>query len=99
MVTAKTFRKVTNITAAGGGSSERVVIKLTVQVENTDFDPIGESDPVHASTSCITTLTYNHHPFKPLFVYAEGRGACLKDKSSALSKQSFKCFDFDTASV
>ena len=41
MVTAKTFRKVTTITAAGGGSSERVVIKLTVQVEATEFDPVG----------------------------------------------------------
>ena len=46
MVTAKTFRKVTNITAAGGGSSERVVIKLTVQVEATDFDPVG-TDLIH----------------------------------------------------
>ncbi len=42
MVTAKTFRKVTTITAAGGGSSERVLIKLTAQVEATEFDPVGE---------------------------------------------------------
>ena len=41
LVTAKTFRKVTSISAAGTGQSERVVIKLTVQVEATDFDPIG----------------------------------------------------------
>lgn len=40
LITAKTFRKVTNI-SAGSGSSERVVIKLTVQVEVTDFDPVG----------------------------------------------------------
>lgn len=40
LVTAKTFRKVTNI-SAGSNSSERVVIKLTVRVEANDFDPIG----------------------------------------------------------
>ena len=43
LVTAKTFRKVTTLSAAGSGSSERVVIKLTVQVEATDFDPVGQA--------------------------------------------------------
>ena len=42
-VTAKTFRKVTSLSADGSGNSERVSIKLTVNVEVTDFDPIGEA--------------------------------------------------------
>ena len=42
-VTAKTFRKVTSLSADGSGNSERVSIKLTVNVEFTDFDPIGEA--------------------------------------------------------
>ena len=42
-LTAKTFRKVTSISATGQGSSVRVTIKLTINVEATDFDPVGES--------------------------------------------------------
>lgn len=58
MVTAKTFRKVTNITAAGGGSSERVVIKLTVQVEATEFDPIGSLIMCYAEKPSKCFLCY-----------------------------------------
>lgn len=42
LVTAQTFRKVTSISVSGTGSSERVSIKLTLNVEATEFDPIGK---------------------------------------------------------
>lgn len=45
-VTAKTFRKVTSLSADGSGNSERVSIKLTVAVESTEFDPEGENYPL-----------------------------------------------------
>ena len=41
-VTAQTFRKVTSISVSGTGTSERVSIKLTIIVEATEFDPVGE---------------------------------------------------------
>ncbi len=44
-VTAKTFRKVTSISATGQGSSVRVTMKLTINVEATDFDPVGDQFP------------------------------------------------------
>ena len=41
-VTAKTFRKVTSTAVDGGGNSEKISIKLTVNVEKVDFDPEGK---------------------------------------------------------
>lgn len=41
-VTAKTFRKVTSLSVDGGGNSEKISIKLTVNVESTQFDPEGK---------------------------------------------------------
>lgn len=49
-VTAKTFRKVTSTSVDGGGNSEKVSIKLTVNVEKVDFDPEGKRD-------CVLTLS------------------------------------------
>lgn len=45
LVTAQTFRKVTSVSVSGTGTSERVSIKLTLNVEATDFDPVGEASP------------------------------------------------------
>jgi protein pelota len=41
-VTTSTFRKIARDSGAGS-QSERVRIKLTVQVEKVDFDPEGQS--------------------------------------------------------
>lgn len=71
LVTAKTFRKVTSISAAGTGQSERVVIKLTVQVEATDFDPIG-NDPLAEvwgrMVRCAHASQDARHCILPLFL-------------------------------
>lgn len=71
LITAKTFRKVTNI-SAGSNSSERVVIKLTVQVVVSDFDPVGER-LVIALHSSFCTIAWNPE-MTSKYTFLGGRG-------------------------
>lgn len=85
-VTAKTFRKVTSISATGQGSSIRVTIKLTINVEATDFDPVGQEIRIRGrnliDTEYVRAGAYHTLEIEP-------------DRPFEITKQSWDILDLD----